>query len=95
MRSNISLADLQPSDAARNLGIPVLIAGGSEDQHTTAEDSQRLYDAIPPGNKYLWLVEGAAHQDLFLFNPEHYTRRFEEFIELALATTPHDRAGKL
>lgn len=82
-RAGITLDDLRPVDAARRLRIPVLIAGGSEDTRTTVADSKLIYDAIPVGSKHFWIVEGAAHQDLFLYNPENYQRRFEDFIDSA------------
>jgi len=86
-RLGISPGDLRPIDGLKNLRCPVLIASGTNDLHTTVEQTRALYSmANPP--KELWLVPGAAHVDLFRFNPDGYKSHVLGFLENQLHVRP-------
>ena len=80
LRTGVGRSDLRPVDAVRKLRVPVLVAGGTRDLQTPQEETRRLFDAAP-GDKTLWLVEGAAHQDLHAFGPAEYRARLLRFID--------------
>lgn len=84
LRAGVGSAGLRPLDAVRKLRVPVLVAGGSRDLQTPPDETRRLFDAVP-GRKTLWLVEGAAHQDLHAFDPAQYRARLTAFIEASLS----------
>ncbi|HEV2847042.1 MAG TPA: alpha/beta fold hydrolase [Thermoanaerobaculia bacterium] len=79
-RLGIPVSALSPVDQIGRLRCPVLILSGSEDRHTTAEQTRRLF-ARAPEPKELWLVPGAAHVDLHGFAGEEYRRRILKFLE--------------
>ena len=83
MRTGIGRDDLRPVDAMRKLHVPVLVAGGTKDMQTPPEETRRMFDAAP-GNKALWLVDGAAHEDLYAFDPVQYKARLMAFIDQRL-----------
>lgn len=79
LRVGISPEQLQPIAAIPLLHTPVLIASGSEDQHTTLSETMRIFqNANEP--KELWVVKGAAHVDLYNFNPMAYESRISTFL---------------
>ncbi|MBI3775086.1 MAG: alpha/beta fold hydrolase [Gammaproteobacteria bacterium] len=75
----ISAASLRPIDHISSLHAPVLIASGTEDQHTTVPETQRLF-ATAAEPKELWLVEGAAHVDLHAFDPRAYESKVSGYL---------------
>ena len=79
LRLRISSDQLRPIDRLAELKVPVLIAAGSVDQHTTLRETQRLFAAAGEP-KELWIVDGAAHVDLFEFAPAEYERRIGAFM---------------
>ncbi len=78
-RLGISPADLSPVEAINTIDSPLLFIAGTEDNHTTAADSQRLYEAAGE-QKEIWWVEGAAHTDFHAFQPEAYQERVLSFF---------------
>ena len=70
----ITAADLRPIDRMGELGAPVLIVGGTRDQHTTRQETEAIFAAASQP-KELWLVAGAAHVDLHDFAKEEYEHR--------------------
>lgn len=80
LRTGIALEQVRPIDAIRRLKAPVLVAGGMLDQHTPPHETRRMFDAAP-GDKTLWLVEGAAHQDLHAYDPAQYQARLLQFLD--------------
>jgi fermentation-respiration switch protein FrsA (DUF1100 family) len=62
-RLHIAPSDLEPIKSINHLGAPVLIAAGSDDEHTTLQESEELY-AAAANPKELWIVKGGRHQDL-------------------------------
>jgi uncharacterized protein len=80
IRTGISLTELRPISHLAQLGIPVFIMGGTLDQHTKLAETKRMFNAAP-GRKQLWLVEGAAHEDLYKFSPDLYKEKLLAFIK--------------
>jgi len=79
-RLDISLESLSPVAAIPKLASPVLIISGTEDKRTSPKESKELFsNALKP--KSLWMVEGAKHQDLHLFNPDQYENRILQFFQ--------------
>lgn len=79
LRLNIGLEELRPIDRIAEVKAPLLIAAGSVDRHTTLEETRRLY-AAARAPKELWVVDGAAHVDLYRFAPQEYERRIGDFM---------------
>jgi len=78
-RLGISPEQLRPIDHIASTNAPLLIISGTQDQHTTSDETKRLFEtALPP--KELWLVEGAAHVDLYAFNPQTYETKVSAFL---------------
>lgn len=78
-RLGVSASDLEPIRSIGRFGGPVLIVAGSEDQHTTLEESRELFQAAAQP-KELWVVQGARHQDLLSFDPIGYEARVVSFL---------------
>lgn len=63
-RLNIWPSKLRPIDHLPNVDCPVYMISGVKDRHTTArETKQMLFATRQP--KELWLVDGAAHVDVY------------------------------
>jgi fermentation-respiration switch protein FrsA (DUF1100 family) len=84
LRLDIQPAQLRPIAHVGALGMPVLIAAGSADRHTTLAETERLY-AAAAAPKSLWVVPGAAHVDLHAYAPADYERRIGAFLEQYVA----------
>lgn len=84
--SGVAADDLQPIVAVRNLHSPVLVVGGSLDQHTTIAETRRIY-AAATAPKDLWEVPGAAHVDVSNFAPAAYRARILPFLARHMART--------
>jgi fermentation-respiration switch protein FrsA (DUF1100 family) len=82
-RLHISVSELEPIRGIGQLGAPVLVAAGSQDLHTTLEESRELFDAAAQP-KSLWIVEGATHQDLLAFDPKGYEEHVVGFLRKTL-----------
>lgn len=80
LRSGIARDELRPVNAMRKLHVPVLVAGGTRDLQTPPEETRRMFDAAP-GNKQLWLVDGAAHEDLYAYDAVQYKARLLAFLD--------------
>lgn len=78
--------DLKPIDRIALLRCPVLVIGGSADQHTTVADTERLYAAARQP-KDLWLIPAAGHVDYLHADGGEYQRRVVEFLNRALRIT--------
>jgi len=82
----INADELRPIDHLSSLHAPVLIASGTEDRHTTMTETKRIFETarLP---KELWLVDGAAHVDLYHFNSKAYELRVFSFLAKYLRNT--------
>lgn len=79
LRLGISPSELEPIKALAKLRAPILISSGDRDLHTTLAETRRLFQAASEP-KELWVVEGAAHVDLYDFSPEAYKTKLSEFL---------------
>jgi pimeloyl-ACP methyl ester carboxylesterase len=78
-RLNIPVKSLRPIDHLKNRGYAILIASGNRDAHTRLAEAKAIYrNASPP--KEFWQVDGAAHVDLFNYDPESYEHRVGSFL---------------
>ena len=89
-RLGFSLADVRPIDHIGHLPCPLLMLAGELDTRTWPEDSRRLFDAAR-APKQLWMIDGAAHQDLFELAGAVYRERVLSF--LMQPAQPVDRRG--
>jgi len=67
-RLGISVADLRPIDRLPQVGCPVFIMSGTDDRHTTAEETHAMFEAANEPKEF-WMVEGADHEDFVRFQP--------------------------
>lgn len=79
LRLDIEPAQLRPIDAMAGLRMPLLVAAGERDMHTTIAETRRIFAAAPQP-KTLWEVQGAAHVDLHRFAPREYEDRIGRFF---------------
>lgn len=79
LRQDISLNSLKPINAISNLNAPVLIIGGSEDQHTKLEETKNLFAAANEP-KTLWIINQAAHVDFHSFTKSDYEQKVSDFL---------------
>ncbi len=79
LRLDVSLQSLRPLDAIKNVQAPVLIINGTEDKRTTATEARSLYDNAP-NPKEFYLMEGAAHTNLYEFDRENYQKIVLSFL---------------
>ncbi|CAN7394992.1 alpha/beta fold hydrolase [Pseudoduganella sp. LjRoot289] len=79
LRLGVSAGQLAPIERMAGFNAPVLIASGVDDLHTTAAETRRIYDAAP-GDKQLWLAEGAGHVDLHGHAAMEYERLVTAFM---------------
>ena len=84
-RLGIDADALQPINRVGQLTAPKQFIVGAEDKHTTMEDSQRMFAAAAEP-KELWIVDRAAHVDLYAVAKEEYERRVLSFFTSRLAS---------
>ncbi len=70
---------LQPIHHIGKFHHPVLIMGGTADQHTRIEESRRLYGAANEPKEF-WAAPGAAHVDLQRYAPAAYRKKLLGFL---------------
>ena len=80
-RLGISPSRLRPIDHVSNVGCPICLISGTEDRHTTAKETRQMFAAARQP-KEVWLVDGAAHVDLYSASPEEYKTRVIGFLNL-------------
>lgn len=79
-RLGISPSDLRPLDHIAKSQAPVLIANGDLDRHTPIIQARQLYEAAESPKQ--WVVfKGAAHNDLFEYNPKQYKDEVLAFLD--------------
>ena len=83
VRLHVAVRDLEPVRSIGRLGAPVLVVAGSEDRHTTLEESRELFQAAAQP-KELWVVRGAGHQDFLSFDPSGYESTVVAFLKRSL-----------
>ncbi len=78
-RLGLSIEKVRPIDHIGFLKCPVFVLGGANDQHTLSESTRALFQAAPSPKEF-WLVEDAAHVDLYGFAQQEYARRVLDFV---------------
>jgi uncharacterized protein len=91
---NIPPARLRPIEHMSQIGAPLLIINGTNDEFTSIDDARALY-AAASSPKELWAVEGAGHVDLHEFAKDEYERRVASFFaeHLSVSESHPDRPG--
>jgi fermentation-respiration switch protein FrsA (DUF1100 family) len=79
LRSGAAAAELRPVSVISELNAPLLIVSGTEDRHTTWAETERIFTAAQHP-KELWAVQGAAHVDLYSYDPAGYKARILMFL---------------
>ena len=79
LRADVSADDLRPVLAVSSLGAPLLVASGTKDRHTPWAETERIFAAARQP-KELWAVQGAAHVDLYAYDPAAYKARVLTFL---------------
>lgn len=78
-RLGVSPQALSPLQAIGRLQAPVMVIAGTEDRRTPVPETHRLFAAAEPP-KQLWLVDGAAHENLHRFAGARYEQRVLQFF---------------
>jgi fermentation-respiration switch protein FrsA (DUF1100 family) len=78
-RLGVGVNDLRPIEQIGRVRAPIFIISGAVDRHTTPEESRAMFDAAPEP-KELWLVPGAAHEDLYAVAGSEYEQRVSAFL---------------
>jgi fermentation-respiration switch protein FrsA (DUF1100 family) len=79
-RLDISSSQLRPIDRLPNVGYPVYVLSGTEDKHTTVNETHQVF-SMARQPKEMWLVDGAAHEDLYRVSPMEYESRVLGFFD--------------
>ncbi|WP_116107827.1 alpha/beta hydrolase [Lewinella sp. IMCC34191] len=74
--------DVEPERAAVSVWQPVLVVHGEADRSIDADHGRRLYAALASTDKELYIVPGAAHDDLTETGGDTYFRRLRLFLQL-------------
>lgn len=81
IKTGVELREVSPVDEiARISPRPVYIVHSTGDTVAPPEAGERLYNAAREP-KFLWLEEGAPHQQIFLSDPRRYKRRLVGFFD--------------
>ena len=92
LQFGISAQELQPIERIRSVTVPLLVISGTADQHTTLEESLRLFGAALAAKEW-WGIEGAAHVDLHHFAPQAYEERILGFFSRVFRAPRPQRLG--
>lgn len=79
-RLGIDKTELRPIDHVRQLNSPKLFIAGTDDLHTTIEESERLYETASEPKEF-WVIQGAKHVDFHHAAPTEYESRVLEFFQ--------------
>lgn len=85
-RFGVSRSDLRPVDRIGAVAVPILVMGGDRDPFVPADETRRLFQAAREP-KALWIVPGAAHQDLHQAAPAAYEQRVLDFFRRGLRSS--------
>lgn len=78
-RLGVGAEALRPVERVGGMTAPKLFVAGTEDRHTTIEESRQLFGAAA-GPKEFWPVEGARHEDLHALKGGEYEGRVLAFF---------------
>ena len=79
-RMGFSASELHPIDRVVQNKSPKFFIAGANDKYTTIEESNALFNAAN-GEKELWVVSGAGHQDFHSFAKSEYEQKVLSFFE--------------
>ena len=85
-RFGVSRGDLRPMDRIGAVAVPILVMGGDKDPFVPPDETRRLFHAAREP-KALWIVPGAAHQDLHQVAPAAYEQRVLDFFRRGLRSS--------
>lgn len=86
-RAQVAPAALRPIVDIDAMASPVFILAGTVDTQTPPAETRRIFAAVH-APKQLWLVEGAAHVNLYRYTSLEYERRVGGFLAAHLRRTP-------
>jgi uncharacterized protein len=78
-RLGISPDQLCPIDGLRQIKCPILIASGNRDEHTTMDETNRIFE-IANEPKKLVTFDGAEHVDLLAHDPSKYENEIIGYV---------------
>jgi alpha-beta hydrolase superfamily lysophospholipase len=79
-RLGVGAEALRPVERVGAMASPKLFVAGTEDRHTTIEESRQLFAAAAEPKEF-WPVEGARHEDLHALKGVEYEGRVLRFFE--------------
>ncbi len=79
-RTGAKTALLRPIDQLPKLTCPIFVLGGKKDAHTPPAETRNMFQSAG-GPKELWLVDEAAHVDLYSAAPQEYEARVLSFLK--------------
>lgn len=82
-RLGVTPEQLRPIDHIAALRCPVFVLGGAVDEDTPPDETCAMYDRAP-APKWLWLVPGAGHVDLYHAAGEQYEKNVLTFLASGL-----------
>lgn len=86
-RLGIPCSHLRPIDHLLDVGCPVYVISGTEDHHTTVNETKQML-SVARQPKEIWLVDGASHEDLYSASPVEYKSKVLGFFNHHMAK-PH------
>lgn len=79
-RLNITPEELNPISRINDLNTPLLLISGTDDQHTTVAETERLFGAARQP-KEIWIVPGGGHFNMHSYAGKEYENRILDFLE--------------
>lgn len=80
LRFDIDTDALRPVKHMENITLPTLVIGGDQDQRTTLDDTNKLYQNINSREKSLWIIPGVAHENFHTVVTQEYEQRVLAFF---------------
>ena len=74
------LKPVSPIESIKNVTVPCLIIGCSQDETTPVEAFESVYENAATDQKELWIVDGHGHLDTFFHKPEEYIHKVRDFL---------------
>jgi alpha-beta hydrolase superfamily lysophospholipase len=78
-RLGFSISKLSPIEKIGSLKYPIFVISGSDDVHTTVEETRQMYRRANEPKK-LWLAKGVAHKDIYSEMPMLYEDKVIGFL---------------
>jgi uncharacterized protein len=71
---------IRPSEWAKSVMCPALILAGQADSRAKPKESEEIYGNIHYRKKWIRIIPGAGHEDLFAFDSRGYKNEVENFL---------------